>query len=85
MVLCFKKLFILCSNIENAAISFSSSPLLKEIKEVNNYIIFEEIQDIKLISTTMKQQREEKKELSKGDGFLVINGKMERIRTILKD
>ena len=79
------KLFILCTNIENAAISFSSSPLLKEIKEVNNYMIFEEIQDIKLISTTMKQQREEKKELSKGDGFLVINGKMERIRTILKD
>ena len=28
---------------------------------------------------------QEKKELSKGDGFLVINGKMERIRTILKD
>ena len=48
-------------------------------------MIFEEIQDIKIVSTTMKQQREEKKELSKGDGFLVINGKMERIRTILKD
>lgn len=79
------KLFILCSNVENAAISFSSAPLLKEIKEVNNYMIFEEIQDIKIVSTTMKQQREEKKELSKGDGFLVINGKMERIRTILKD
>ena len=79
------KLFILCSNIENAAISFSSSPLLKDIKEVNNYMIFEEIQDIKLVATTMKQQREEKKELSKGDGFLVLGGKMERIRTILKD
>ena len=59
------------------------------IKGTTTDLEFEEvyvpIEDIKLISTTMKQQREEKKELSKGDGFLVINGKMDRIRTILKD
>lgn len=79
------KLLIWCSNVENAAISFSSSPLLKDLKDVNNFMIFEEMQDIKIVQTTMKQQREEKKELSKGDGFLVLNGKIERIRTILKD
>ena len=48
-------------------------------------MIFEEIGEIKLISTTMKQQREEKKPLKLGDGFLHIGGRLERIRTILKD
>ena len=33
----------------------------------------------------MKQQREEKKPLKTGDGFLVVGNKFERIRTILKD
>ena len=79
------KFCVICSNIENTQISFSASPLMKELKEYDNYMIFEEISDIKLVATTMKQQREEKKTLNPGDGFLVLNGKMERIRTILKD
>ena len=48
-------------------------------------MIFEDINDIKIISTTMKQQREEKKPIKLGDGFLALGGKLERIRTILKD
>ncbi|MBE5934404.1 MAG: type VII secretion protein EssC [Lachnospiraceae bacterium] len=79
------KFVVVCSNVENANISFSATPLMKEIKDYNNYMIFEDIADIKIIATTMKQQREEKKPLKLGDGFLAIGGKLERIRTILND
>ena len=79
------KFVVICSDVENANISFSATPLMKEIKDYNNYMIFEDINDIKIITTTMKQQREEKKPLKLGDGFLAIGGKFERIRTILKD
>ena len=43
-------------------------------------ILVEDIQDIKLVATSMKQQREEKKPLKSGDGFLVLNGKLRRMR-----
>ena len=79
------KFIVICSNVENANISFSATPLMKEIKDYNNFMIFEDVAEIKIMSTTMKQQREEKKPLKLGDGFLALGGKLERIRTILKD
>jgi hypothetical protein len=79
------KFVVICTNVENANISFSATPLMKEIKEYNNYMIFEEVGEIKLVATTMKQQREEKKPLKAGDGFLCIGSKFERIRTVYND
>ena len=63
----------------------TGSIICKELLGLNQKRADGTIPEIKIVATTMKQQREEKKPLKLGDGFLALGGKLERIRTILKD
>jgi S-DNA-T family DNA segregation ATPase FtsK/SpoIIIE len=76
------KVAVIFSNIENVAAGYNAPDLLKFFKENRKFIIFEDLQNLKLADTTLKQQKEFSKPIKIGDGYLYFNGEIEKIKTI---
>ena len=77
------KAFVILSGIENAAISYSAPPLLKYIKESKNIIALEDIGNIRFVEIPLKYQKEFSKEIAVGDGYSLLGGKVNKVKTIL--
>lgn len=76
------KLAIIVSSMENASVTYSASDFLKYIKENKKFIVFDDISNVKLFDTTVKQVKENAKPLKLGDAFACIGSEIDRIKTI---
>lgn len=77
------KVFILLCGVENASVPYSAPSVLKYIKESKDIIFFDDIGNVRFIDIPLKLQREYSKEISAGDVYSCIGGKLVKARTIL--
>ena len=77
------KVFILLCGVENTSIPYSAPSVLKYIKESKDIIFFDDIGNVRFIDVPVKLQREYSKEISVGDAYSCIGGKLVKARTIL--
>ena len=77
------KAFVILCGIENASIPYSAPAILKYIKESKDLIAFDDIANVKFIDIPLKFQKEFAKEISVGDAFAFIGGKVNKVKTIL--
>ncbi len=78
------KICFLLTDVENNMISFTAGDLLKLAKDTKNYIIFEEIKNVKVTDVPMSASREFKKPLDKDDAYVFKGESIEKIRTVAK-
>ncbi len=77
------KVFVILSGLENATIPYSAPAVLKYIKESKDIIVFDDIGNIRFIDIPLKYQKAYAKEISIGDGYSFIGGKVNKVKTIL--
>ena len=77
------KAFVIFAGIENTTISYSAPSLLKYIKESKNIIVLEDIGNIRFVEIPLKYQKEFSKEIGIGDGYSLLGGKINKVKTIL--
>lgn len=77
------RVFVLFSNIENAAISFNASELLKLIKNTKNYLVFDDVSNIKLTDISVSYVRKHAKQIEKNDAFYIHEGEISKLKVII--
>lgn len=77
------KAFVILSGFENVSIPYSAPAILKHIKESKDLVVFDDIANVKFIDIPLKYQKEYAKEISVGDAFVFIGGKVNKVKTIL--
>ncbi len=76
------KIFFIFTNINNANIPFNAPELMKILKDKKQYIIFDEIANIKLTDIALSTTRKYAKPLEFGDAYYVEDGEVRKIRTV---
>jgi type VII secretion protein essC len=77
------KFCVIYSQTENAQIAFSAPDTMKMIKDYKNYLIFDDIQNIKLTDVPIQVARQFKKPLETGDVYYVNGGGFAKLKTVL--
>lgn len=68
--------------IENTAIQYSSPDVIKMLKEVGNFIVFDNLSDIKLFDSTSSLLRKYKNPIAEDDAFMLSGNELKKIKTI---
>lgn len=76
------KIFSLFTDINNAGIPFNAPEIMKILKDKKQYILFEEIGNIKLTDIALSTARKFAKPLEAGDAYYVEDGEVRKIRTV---
>ncbi|MDO5812375.1 MAG: type VII secretion protein EssC [Bacillota bacterium] len=71
---------VLFTNISNAQIPYNASGLMKMIKEDRNYLIFDDISNIKLVDIPVSLSKKYAKQLGKDDAYYMENGVLRKIK-----
>lgn len=79
------KICFLYTNIENAAVSFSGSEVLKLIKENKGIFYFDDLQNMKICDITGATARKFKKEISAGDAYFLDGNKITKVKTVKQE
>lgn len=79
------KVCLVFSNLENAAVGFGSGDVVKAVKDNKKAIVFEDVVNLKLFDTTMKQQKEFARPIRLGDAYLIMGNRFRKIKTIYSD
>ena len=77
------KACIMHTNIENVAVSFKSSEIIKQLVDEASHIMFTEASMIKLIDLPIDFVKANSKKLSNGDAFYIEQGAICKARTVL--
>lgn len=77
--------FILWTNIDNTLINFNSPEILKMMKDDKRFIIFENIDNIKLADFTTVLKRQYRKGLKKDEAYVINDQQLFKIKTVTKD
>ncbi len=76
------KVCILATNVPNAMVSIGTGELLKKLKEIKKYVIFENIKDIKVTDIQPAMIRTYKKMLEIGDAYYADSSEFYKLRTV---
>lgn len=76
---------ILFSNLPNEAITYSSPEVLKIMRDNRNNLFFDDISNLKAFEIPYAVQKQFKKPIEKGDGYLLIGNDVAKIKTPLID
>lgn len=74
---------VIYSNTENAQIPFSSPDTLKMIKDSKHYLVFDDIQNIKITDIPMQLARQFKKPIETGDAYYIKDNGINKLKTVL--
>lgn len=77
------KFCIIYSEIENAQIAFSAPEPMKMLKDSRNFLIFDDIPNIKLVDIPMQIARQFKKPLETGEAYFVNGTAFAKLKTVL--
>lgn len=76
------KIFFIFTDINNASIPFNAPEIMKILKDKKQYIIFDEIGNVKLTDIALSTTRKYAKPLESGDAYYVEDGEVRKIRTV---
>ncbi len=76
------KFTVVISDFSNESIPFSASEFLKYAKDNKNFIVFEDLSELKVFDVNIKQIKENSKPLELGDAFVCSGTDVQRIKTI---
>ena len=79
----FCRITLLFTQIDNAAVTIVSNPILKSIRDCGNLMIFENMADIKFINVPMAAVRAVKKQAAVGDACYITATSIMRIKVPL--
>lgn len=77
-----KVMFILAA-LDNTAVSYSSSELMKHVKESKNILYFDDLANIKVTDIPLAIQKQFRKPIEVGDAFYITTTSVNRIKTPL--
>lgn len=73
---------VLFTNIQNTAISFNAPELMKMIKDSRNYIIFDDVANIKLTDIAASTIRKNAKPVEKNDAYIISDNELTKVKVI---
>jgi len=76
------RLLILYTNLENASVPFNAPEPLKQLKDRRQLLLFEELNQIKVVDIPLLQQKSNKKPLETGDAFWLRGSEVIRLRVL---
>ena len=77
------KVLFVFTNIPNVSIAYGSPDLLKQMKEINNLFILDDLSNVKLVDFNAATLRQYKKPIETGDAYRVLaDGTINKIRTV---
>lgn len=76
------KTFILFSNVDNTSIAFNAPEVMKIIKDNKKYLIFEDINLIKLCDISLSLSKKYAKEIEAYDAYLIDDTNLKKIRCV---
>ena len=76
------KVCILATNVPNSMVSIGAGELLRKLKEIKKYVVFENIKDIKVTDIQPAMMRTYKKMLEIGDAYYVDSSEFYKVRTV---
>lgn len=76
------KVFVLMANVENANIAFSAPDLLKIIKDNRKYLIFDDVNNIKLCDVTISTSKKYAKPIEVGDAYFINENEFTKLKTV---
>lgn len=76
------KIFFLFAGVENKAISYSSSDLVRHLKEMQEAIVFENANQIRVFDISLTETRANAEKLGRNDAFIVSEEHLTRIRLV---
>ena len=76
------KFALVISDFSNEQIPFSACDFLKLAKDNKNFMVFDDLSEVKVFDVNMKQIKENSKPLEIGDGFLCNGSEIQRIKTV---
>lgn len=76
------KIFLLMSNLENTNIAFNAPELLKIIKDNRRYLIFDDVNNIKLCDVSISTIKKYAKPIEVCDAFYVYENELTKLKTV---
>ena len=76
------KLLILITGIDNEAINYSSPEILRHLKDNRQFILFEDLNRVKLFDIPLALLKNQRKPLNENEAFFVSGSDIKRIKTI---
>lgn len=76
------KVCVLITDLENASISFSAPEPMKMLKDSKNFVVFEDLSELKLCDLPLGKTREYKKPLEQGDAYRILGGTLQKVKTV---
>lgn len=76
------KVCFLCTNVDNAQIIFGACEALKQLRDNKEYVVFENIKDIKVTDIQPSVAREYKNSLEYGDAYYISGSDICKIRAV---
>ncbi len=77
------KFCVIYSGMENAPIAFGVQETMKMLKEAKRYLVFDDIQNIKVADVSMQTARMFKKPIETGDAYYMSGTDVVKIKTVL--
>ncbi|SEL02563.1 type VII secretion protein EssC [Ruminococcus albus] len=77
------KFCVIYSGMENAPIAFGAQETMKMLKEAKRYLVFDDVQNIKVADISMQTARMFKKPIETGDAYYLSGTDVIKIKTVL--
>lgn len=77
------KSLILFANLDNETLSYNSPEVLKLMRDNNQFIVFENLSNIKLFDVSPALSRKFKKPIDEHDAFVLLDNNLKKIRTVI--
>lgn len=76
------KACIIFTDLENMQISFSAPEVLKQMKENRQFLVFDNINDVKLFDCTTSLLKKYKNPLENGDAYLLLGNELSKVKIV---
>lgn len=76
------KSFILLGNYENASVPYSSPELIKKVKDLRQFVFFDDLVNLKIVDVPIATLREFKKPIELGDAYFVKENEVVKLKTV---
>lgn len=77
------KFCVIYSGMENAPVAFGAQETMKMLKEAKRYLVFDDVQNIKVADVSMQTARMFKKPIETGDAYYMSGTDVIKIKTVL--
>ena len=73
--------FMLLGNYENTNVSYSAPELIKKVKDMRQFVFFDDLSNLKILDMPITTLREYKKPIELGDAFFIKENEVHKIKT----